>query len=405
MSLSAKHQTIDVEGHPLHIPEGINYSCSGCGRCCYGVAVPMTDEDYDRVSAIDFSKDLPQFDWSKQYRKLSDKERANTNYTHAIKSTVDGHCPFLINKLCHIHGKYGPEVKPLICGLFPYSFNRTPSGIYLTVSFRSNAVLGNIGTPLTEQLDTLKEKLHVYETVYDEGNIIWDQIKLATDKPLTWNAYLDLEDKMLEAFVEKSNIKDRMFAASEVLFKDLAPPKTAPDTVPNKMDKAFLAGLYALYLPSDPKLKNKDVHFNGMKFAAELMLKPPVFKYGKKSYTFESLAKFPWTDDVAVDDLLTRFIYSRIFGKWYFGGGFAQLSVVAGFHHLAMLVAIARLHSTAAAIDRGATAVSMLDVMETVRRLDEKIGVAVLDGYSAALWELVLFSPNRMHRVLDACFQ
>jgi Fe-S-cluster containining protein len=406
MPLSSKHQTIDVEGSPLHIPEGINYSCSGCGRCCYGVAVPMTEEDYDRVSAIDFSKDLPQFDWSKQYRKLSDKERANTNYTHAIKSTSDGHCPFLVNKLCHIHGKYGEEVKPLICGLFPYSFNRTPSGVYLTVSFRSNAVLGNVGTPLTEQLDTLKEKLRVYETVYDEGNIIWDQIKLATDKPLTWNAYLDLETNLLDAFVagENTSIKDRIYAGSEVLFKDLPQPKTSAFTAPNKMDKAFLAGLYALYLPHNPKLKNKDVHFNGIKFAAELWLKPPVFKYGNKSYTFETLTDFPWMQDPAIEDLLARFIYSRIFGKWYFGGGFAQLSVVAGYHHLAMLLALARLHATAAAIERGGSSVNMLDIMQTIRQLDEKIGVAVLDGYSAALWELILFSPNRVHRILDRCF-
>jgi hypothetical protein len=45
----------------------------------------------------------------------------------------------------------------------------------------------------------------------------------------------------------------------------------------------------------------------------------------------------------------------------------------------------------------------MLDIMETIRELEEKISVAVLDGYSAALWETVLFSPKRIHRVLDAC--
>lgn len=364
----------------------------------------MTEEDYDRVSAIDFSKDLPQFDWSKQYRKLSDKERANTNYTHAIRSTSDGHCPFLVNKLCHIHGKYGEEVKPLICGLFPYSFNRTPSGIYLTVSFRSNAVLGNVGTPLTEQLDTLKEKLRVYQTVYDEGNIIWDQIKLATDKPLTWESYLALETKLLEAFVAGSSIKERVYFGSETLFTELTAPKTVEASQPNKMDKAFLAGLYALYLPHDLKLKNKDVHFNGIKFAAGLWLKAPIFKYGTKTYTYEQLTAFPWPEDPAIDDLLTRFIYSRIFGKWYFGGGFAQLSVIAGYHHLSLLLALTRLHSSAAAIERGADSVSMLDVMQTVRQLDEKIGVAVLDGYSAALWELILFSPNRIHRILDSCF-
>jgi len=402
MTLTTEHKTIDVGGSTLHIPEGINYSCSGCGRCCYGVAVPMTDEDYDRVSAIDFSKDLPQFDWSKQYRKLSAAESANTNYTHAIKPTSSGHCPFLIDKLCHIHGKYGEKVKPLICGLFPYSFNRTPSGIYLTVSFRSNAVLGNFGTPLTEQLDVLKEKLHVYETVYDAGATIWDKVKLTVDKPITWDEYLALEKKVVEELVKEDvSLKNRIYAGSDVLFAELGKPGTAAAAAPPKtMDKRFLAGLFALYFP---KVKIKDVHFNGILFAMELMLKPPSFRVQNKNYSFEKLIAVPMPLDKEVTDLLTRFIYSRIFGKWYFGGGFAQLSVIAGFHHLVLLLALTRLHSAGLALGRGATEISMLDIMETIRELEEKISVAVLDGYSAALWELVLFSPQRIHRVLDAC--
>jgi Fe-S-cluster containining protein len=146
MALTTGHKTIDVDGKILHIPEGINYSCAGCGRCCNGVAVPMTQDDYERVSAIDWSKELPQFDWSRQFRMLSAKENDSSTYTHAIRPTDDGHCPFLINKLCHIHATQRREhVKPLICGLFPYSFNSTPSGVYLTVSFRSNAVLRQCG--------------------------------------------------------------------------------------------------------------------------------------------------------------------------------------------------------------------------------------------------------------------
>ena len=405
MPLSAKHTTIEVGGTRLHIPEGINYSCSGCGRCCHGVAVPMTAEDYKRVSAIDFSKDLPQFDWKNAYRALSPQESANTNYTHAIRPTEDGHCPFLVNKLCHIHGKYGAEVKPLICGLFPYSFNRTPSGTYLTVSFRSNAVLANIGTPLTEQLDTLKEKLRVYETVYDANHIIWDKVKLTVDKPITWDEYLGAENSILEALLQPNkSLKQRVYDASDSLFQLLnSPAPTITDTgSPKKVDERLLAGLYELYLPNTEK--HRDVRFNGIKFAFDLAIRNPLFKTLNKSYSYETLSKFPFPDDQEVDDLLTRFIFSRVFGKWYFGGGFAQLSVIAGFHHVALLLALTRLHASASAIARGADKVSMLDIMETVRQLEEKISVAVLDGYSAALWELLLFSRQRIHRILDSCF-
>jgi Fe-S-cluster containining protein len=424
MALTTGHKTIDVDGKILHIPEGINYSCAGCGRCCNGVAVPMTQDDYERVSAIDWSKELPQFDWSRQFRMLSAKENDSSAYTHAIRPTDDGHCPFLINKLCHIHATRGEHVKPLICGLFPYSFNNTPSGVYLTVSFRSNAVLSNVGTPLTEQIDTLKEKFAVYNTLYTARSVIWDAVKLTVDKPITWEQYLDYEKGILAALIRDDlSLKEKIFTASDSLFKDLNKPPM-PDTIapPKGLDKKFLAGLFALYFPNDPKYLNKDVVFNGISFALDLALKAPKFKVVNRSYTFEELTNFPWPEansknvsgDASgnsskenaeakeIDDLLTRFLYSRVFGKWYFGGGFAQLSVIAGFHHLALLMPLMRMHAAGLAIARGASKVEMIDVMVTVRQLEEKVQEAVLDGYSAALWELILFAPGRLRRLLSA---
>ncbi|MBP9091701.1 YkgJ family cysteine cluster protein [bacterium] len=404
MALTTGHKTIDVDGKILHIPEGINYSCAGCGRCCNGVAVPMTQDDYERVSAIDWSKELPQFDWSRQFRMLSSKENDSSTYTHAIRPTDDGHCPFLINKLCHIHATRGEHVKPLICGLFPYSFNSTPSGVYLTVSFRSNAVLGNMGTPLTEQIDTLKEKFAVYNTLYTARSVIWDAVKLTVDKPISWEQYLDYEEGILAALVrEDLSLKERIFAASDSLFKDINKPPL-PDTIapPKGLDKKFLAGLFALYFPNDPKYLNKDVVFNGISFALDLALKSPKFKVVNRSYSFEELTNFPWPESSEIDDLLTRFLYSRVFGKWYFGGGFAQLSVIAGFHHLALLMPLMRMHAAGLAIARGAAIVELIDVMVTIRQLEEKVQEAVLDGYSAALWELILFAPGRLRRLLSA---
>ncbi|CAN5215607.1 hypothetical protein BH11CYA1_BH11CYA1_17860 [soil metagenome] len=414
MALSTGHKTIDVEGKILHIPEGINYSCAGCGRCCNGVAVPMTQDDYERVSAIDWSKELPQFDWSRQFRMLSAKENDSSTYTHAIRPTDDGHCPFLINKLCHIHATRGEHVKPLICGLFPYSFNNTPSGVYLTVSFRSNAVLSNVGTPLTEQIDTLKEKFAVYNTLYTARSVIWDAVKLTVDKPISWDQYLEYEKGILEALTsEHLSLKEKIFAASGSLFKDLNKlPLPATIAAPKGLDKKFLAGLFALYFPNDAKYLNKDVVFNGISFALDLVLKAPKFKVVNRAFTFEELNNFPWPEHnktsnaeaKEIDDLLTRFLYSRVFGKWYFGGGFAQLSVIAGFHHLALLMPLMRMHAAGLAIARGASRVEMIDVMVTVRQLEEKVQEAVLDGYSAALWELILFAPGRLRRLLNASF-
>jgi hypothetical protein len=254
--------------------------------------------------------------------------------------------------------------------------------------------------------------------------VIWDAVKLTVDKPITWEQYLDYEKGILAALIrEDLSLKEKIFTASDSLFKDLNKPPL-PDTIapPKGLDKKFLAGLFALYFPSDPKYLNKDVVFNGISFALDLVLKAPKFKVVNRSYTFEELTNFPWPEansknvsgDASgssskenaeakeIDDLLTRFLYSRVFGKWYFGGGFAQLSVIAGFHHLALLMPLMRMHAAGLAIARGASKVEMIDVMVTVRQLEEKVQEAVLDGYSAALWELILFAPGRLRRLLNA---
>ena len=36
----------------LHIPEGINFECSGCGNCCFSWPVPLTPADVRRIEEI-----------------------------------------------------------------------------------------------------------------------------------------------------------------------------------------------------------------------------------------------------------------------------------------------------------------------------------------------------------------
>ena len=41
----------------LHIPPGINYECTSCGpRAAAGGAVPMTQDDYERISATNWAR-------------------------------------------------------------------------------------------------------------------------------------------------------------------------------------------------------------------------------------------------------------------------------------------------------------------------------------------------------------
>lgn len=140
----------------IHIPEDVKYSCQGCGRCCSGWSVGLTDEDYDRVKHTD---------WQSLHPQLANKELffhreqefldGTAGYPHYTVPKDDGSCPFLIDNLCFIHGHLGENEKPITCRIFPYTFAETPTGVYTGVVFNSMASVRNIGDPLTEQREKL----------------------------------------------------------------------------------------------------------------------------------------------------------------------------------------------------------------------------------------------------------
>jgi len=150
----------------LHLPDGINYECTGCGKCCGGWSVPKTETDYKRISAWDWAAHREQFKGKSLFRPLKKFEAEGTPYTHAITEGDDGHCPFLVDNLCYIHSRYGSEAKPAICQLFPYCFNETPTGVYASVSFVSMGVVHNSGKALTEQREYLERKLGEFRALY-----------------------------------------------------------------------------------------------------------------------------------------------------------------------------------------------------------------------------------------------
>lgn len=143
----------------IHIPEDIRYSCQGCGRCCAGWSVGLTDEDYDRVKDTDWKSLHPEL--AKKdlfFHREKEFAEGTSAYPHYTAPKDDGSCPFLIDNLCFIHGHLGENEKPITCRIFPYTFAETPTGIYTGVVFNSMAAVRDIGDPLTEQ----REKLENY---------------------------------------------------------------------------------------------------------------------------------------------------------------------------------------------------------------------------------------------------
>jgi Fe-S-cluster containining protein len=426
----------------LHIPEGINYECTGCGKCCGGWAVPMTDEDYGRIKEVDWAARSPKFSGKNLFRPLKGYEKKGTPYTHAIKEGDDGRCPFLVDNLCFIHSQFQSETKPSICQLFPYCFNETPSGVYATVSFVSMGVVHNSGKALAEQRDYLEKKFKDFQALFPDHHPNWTKLELTGGKPITWDEYLGIEQEIISC-LQKHDLpmETRFRQASKYLLSRLravagqtngagadnavgSEAETAIGSATSSkigagdssvgtgaaqlkpLDNHLLMMLHSMYFPTKI-LAPGEGNFNVLRFIKQIMFKGMSARLRivlpGQSYTLEELAKVEWCGAEAdVEDLLYRYFFSRIFAKLYFGAGFGQLTLITGFHHLALLYALVKLQSRALALSRGVNKVSYIDVVAAVRQLEKRMGETSVDGYAAAALELLMFSPSRVERVLCA---
>jgi Fe-S-cluster containining protein len=390
----------------LHIPEGINYECTGCGKCCGGWAVPMTQDDYERVTEHDWAEINPkQFATLTLFRPLKGYESKGTPYTHAIKEGKDGHCPFLVDNLCYIHSKFGSEEKPSICQLFPYCFNETPSGYYAALSFNSVGVLMNSGRALTEQREYLEKKLIEFQRLYPDHHPNWSDLKLTVGVPISWDDYLIHEQAILHCLEDKSlSIEDRFLKASDYLVsKGPNPAPASGSAAPGslkRLDRHLMVALHKMYFPVKT-LGRGEGDFNVGRFFYQLAFQGTRFALPAHHYAIEQLSAVRWPENQPeMDDVIYRYFYSRIFGKLYFGAGFGQLSLIAGFHHLAILLALIKLEAKGHALNRGAEVVDMVDLSAAVRQAEKRMGETHLDGYAAGIWELLMFSPQRIRRIL-----
>ncbi len=429
----------DTKSDNFHLPEGINYECTGCGKCCGGWSVPLTEEDYHRISDIDWAKESDRYIGKALFRELKDYESKGTPYTNAIKEGSDGHCPFLVDNLCFIHSKYGAETKPSICQLFPYSFNKTPSGVYATVSFYSMGAVNNSGKSLIEQRPYLEKKFAEFKKLYPDHEPNWSQIQLSTGFPITWETYLEYESKILSYINDRTMpMEQRFLNASTYLARTLAerrasaagaagastngspnnaspppPAAGASSSSPqlssaaslNWLDKHLLTGLHKIYFPAK-RLGRGEGDFNFYRFIYQVIFQGIIpgtkLQLPGRSYSFEELESmpFPSNEDQEIEDLIYRYFFSRIFGKHYFGAGFGQLTLISGFNHLAIVFALLKLQSKAIAKSRDVGKVSYLDVAAAVRLLEKRMGETNLDGMAAATYETLMHSPRRVARVL-----
>ncbi len=142
-----------------------------------------------------------------------------------------------------------------------------------------------------------------------------------------------------------------------------------------RLDRHLLAALHKLYYPTQP-LGRGEGDFNLFRFLYQVAFQPTSLRLPARTYKLEDLHKIDWPEnDKDMEDLLYRYFHSRIFGKYYFGAGFGQLSLVAGFHHLILVYCLMKLQAKAYAHQRDVQTASMVDLVAALRQMEKRLAV------------------------------
>jgi Fe-S-cluster containining protein len=395
----------------LHVPEGINYECSGCGHCCLGWPVPLTTEDYVRICEYEESAAGGASGARAAMRALDGgSDPALTKFTHSLEKRADGRCEFLTeDDRCRLHVEAGPQMKPTICQLFPYNFTETPSGIYASVSFVSSAALFNAGRPLSEQNGLLEQKWEQFRRVFPEGSRNWSEIQLFSGQPLKWDEYLQMDSRLLELLraEQPEGIERRLAACSRYLvrqaprgvdFERMPPVEARPKVV----DQLLVKWLMEFYLTEDVYACSSFDLYSQALFAD--CAKPPpavMVADGDAKCSFNQLLSFELgLLEPDSEDLLSRFVYNKVFGKLYFGAGLAGLSVLGGIHHLLWLIALIRLKAKILCISQERTRLDFQEWAEIVRTLERRLTRVTYSAESTFALEILITSPERVGRIL-----
>jgi hypothetical protein len=165
----------------------------------------------------------------------------------------------------------------------------------------------------------------------------------------------------------------------------------------NKWDQIIFLALYKKYFPNKIAGTKSYGQLN-LDLTSFIMAFLNIKEFEQLNGEMRQIAEF--NNDEQINDLIYRFFYSRLFAKLFFGAGFGQLSIMAGFNHLALSLALLKIKIKQNAKARGDNKISMDDAISAVVQLEKSLGELKIGPYGAAIMELLLGSKQRIRRIL-----
>lgn len=127
------------------LPVVEHWDCTGCGKCCRGNQVPLSDQDLQRIRQQRWDRH-PDF---RGERTVVRQGLLSRRYRLAQRG--DGTCVFLgEDGLCQIHKEFGFDAKPLVCRMYPLQIIPLEKSAVLTLRRSCPTAAADNGRPLDE---------------------------------------------------------------------------------------------------------------------------------------------------------------------------------------------------------------------------------------------------------------
>ena len=376
----------------LTLPQLQNWSCHNCGGCCRQHGIAITEAERDRIAKQGWTEaDNVPAEWFTRQRK-----------SLRLNHRPDGSCVFLDEKgLCRIHGKFGEAAKPLACRIYPYVFH--PAGGRMTVSLRYScpSVVENLGKTAEKSRGEIAKtaKLVVPEDaqqlpppeVSPGEAVSWDDFRrivdaldrtLAQDKPLAQRLR---EVVFWVGMIGQASLDavrgERLGELLDVL-TTAAPAELelTPESDVSAIGATQFRLLVAQYARKDTEVtraagwRGRLTMFKaGLAWAGGKGVATP-FQDGYAEVPFDRIETGDWPLPAEADELLTRYLRTKVRGLHFCGRGYYGVPLAEGWASLALCVCSVAWLARWSALSAGREAITKDDLVRGVTTADHHHG-------------------------------
>lgn len=350
---------------PISVPEGTNFTCQSCGRCCQGWTVTVDQATVDRLRAHDWGAD--------PFEALRGGE-----HPYRIR-LVNERCFFLDpQNRCRIHTEISYDAKPPVCRAFPLAILEVSGRQYGRLSYWCPTVTANQGRPLDQQRGWLKDTSAIagrrtvpltVEGTRELSTRQFDRVHAALRRCLTHTAL---------------PVRDRLAAGSAIVRRLAASGAADPVSIVEAAEAEGLAELVrqgtsggrmasgrrvlTLYLLQDRGPSRWAIL---PRLAAVLLFNTGVYRLRSRATgaraSWRAIRRVSLGSSPAGDELMTRYFCGKLDSRRYIA---EDASLVTGFNLLVAAYAVIEVLARMSAAEAGRTTCGAEDVQLAVSAAD-----------------------------------